>query len=82
MKKIIIIFFLLLLASGLAESYEYHMPVNVQCTMTPAVLLPGDEAILAIEMANGGASYGTGRDTGLGSYVQASLSPRPSTGPF
>ena len=77
MKKFIIILSLLLLASGLVESYEYHMPVNVQCTMTPAVLLPGDEAILAIEMTNGGASYGTGRDTGLGSYVQASLLSTP-----
>ena len=44
------------------------MPVNIQCTMTPAVLLPGDEAMLAIEMANGAASYGVGKDAGSGSY--------------
>ena len=53
LKRLIQITFLLLLATGFAAAYDYHMPVNIQCTMTPAVLLPGDEAVLAIELANG-----------------------------
>ncbi len=58
---------LLLLSSGLAAAYEYHMPVNIVATTTPVVLSPGDEAVLAIELTNGAASYGVGKsaaDTG------------------
>ena len=73
---------LLLLASGFAAAYEYHMPVNIQCTMTPAVLLPGDEAVLAIELTNGAASYGAGKDAGAGALPRAHFSPRPSTEPL
>jgi hypothetical protein len=77
MKRLSSILFLLLLASGFASAYDYHMPVNIQCTMTPAVLLPGDEAVLAIELANGAASYGAGKDAGAGSSAQSSLLSTP-----
>jgi hypothetical protein len=77
MKSIISILFLILLASGYAAAYEYHMPVNIQSTMTPAVLLPGDEAVLAIELANGAASYGVGKDAGAGSSAQSALLSTP-----
>jgi len=77
MKRIFLISLILLLASGFAAAYEYHMPVNIQSTMTPAVLLPGDEAVLAIELANGAASYGAGKDAGAGSYAQGTLLSTP-----
>lgn len=71
------VFFLLLLMAGSAAAYEYHMPVNVQCTSNPAVLMPGDEALLAIEMQSGSASYGVGKDAGSGSTAQSSLLSTP-----
>ncbi len=77
MKKIISILLFILLAAGLASSYEYHMPVNIKATMTPAVLLPGDEAIVAIEMSNGAASYGAGKDAGAGSSATGTLLSTP-----
>ncbi len=77
MLRLIQILLLLLLASGFAAAYEYRMPVNIQSTMTPAVLLPGDEAVLAIELANGAASYGVGKDAGAGSSAQAALLSTP-----
>lgn len=77
MKRFIQILFLLLLVSGFAAAYEYHMPVNVQSKMTPAVLLPGDEAVLAIEMVNGAASYAVGKDAGVGNFAQGTLLSTP-----
>ena len=77
MIKYLKIFLLLLLITGSAVAYEYHMPVNIQCTTTPAVLMPGDEALLAIEMQNGAASYGAGKDSGSGSTAQSSLLSTP-----
>ena len=77
MLRLIQVLLLLLLASGFAAAYEYRMPVNIQCTMTPAVLLPGDEAMLAIELANGAASYGAGKDAGAGSSAQGTLLSTP-----
>ncbi|MFZ3147752.1 MAG: hypothetical protein WA137_01780 [Methanothrix sp.] len=77
MKKVISILLLVLLAAGLASSYEYHMPVNIEATMTPAVLLPGDEAVLAIVMSNGAASYGAGKDSGAGSSATGTLLSTP-----
>ena len=53
------------------------MPVNIQSTMTPAVLMPGDEAMLAIELTNGAASYGVGKDAGAGSSAQSALLSTP-----
>ncbi len=75
MKKLILLF--ILLAASLASSYEYHMPVNIEATMTPAVLLPGDEAVLAIDMSNGAASYGAGKDSGAGSSAAGTLLSTP-----
>lgn len=77
MIKYLQIFLLLLLITGSAVAYEYHMPVNIQCTTTPAVLMPGDEALLAIEMQNGAASYGIGKDSGSGSTAQSTLLSTP-----
>ncbi len=64
MNRMFLILCYILLMAGFASSYEYHMPVNIKADMTPGVLLPGDEAVLSIEMANGAASYGTGKDSG------------------
>jgi hypothetical protein len=77
MKKLILILLSILLATGMTSSYEYHMPVNIQATMTPAVLLPGDEAVLAIEMTNGAATYGAGKDAGAGSSATGTLLSTP-----
>jgi hypothetical protein len=77
MKRYLQFFFLLLLIAGSAAAYEYHMPVNVQCTSTPAVLMPGDDALLAIEMQSGSASYGVGKDAGSGSTAQSALLSTP-----
>ena len=77
MKRIFQIFFLLLLTTGFAAAYEYHMPVNIQNTITPAVLMPGDEGLLAIELQNGAAAYGAGRDAGAGSSAQDALLSTP-----
>jgi hypothetical protein len=77
MKIYLHLFFLLMLIAGSAAAYEYHMPVNVKCTSTPAVLMSGDEALLAIEMQSGSASYGVGKDAGSGSTAQSSLLSTP-----
>jgi hypothetical protein len=74
MKRIFQILFLLLLSTGFAAAYEYHMPVNIQSTITPAVLMPGDVGLLAIDLQNGAAAYGTGRDAGASSSANAILS--------
>lgn len=58
---------LLFLIIGSAAAYEYHMPVNIQPTIAPAVLMPGDEAVVAIELQNGAAAYGAGGTAGAGS---------------
>lgn len=68
---------LLLPAAQPAGAYEYHMPVNIEYTMTPSVLLPGDEAMLSIEMANGAASYGAGEDAGARTYSQGTVLSTP-----
>ncbi len=68
MKRAFLISALLLfLIIGSAAAYEYHMPVNIQPTITPAVLMPGDEAVVAIELQNGAAAYGAGGTAGAGS---------------
>jgi hypothetical protein len=60
---------LLLLALPLAflsaSAYVYHMPVIVQSTSSPEVLMPGDTAVLTIELANGAAQYGVSERQGL-----------------
>jgi hypothetical protein len=77
MKRIFLIFFLLLLTTGFAAAYEYRMPVNIQNTVMPAVLMPGDEGLLAIELQNGAAAYGAGRDAGIGRSAQDTLLSTP-----
>jgi len=77
MKLAFLISFLLLLIMGSAAAYEYHMPVNIHPTITPAVLMPGDEAIVAIELENGAAAYGVGKDAGAGSTAQSALLSTP-----
>jgi len=77
MKRIFQIFLLLLLTTGFAAAYEYHMPVNIQNTVTPAVLMPGDEGLLVLELQNGAAAYGAGRDAGAGSSAQDALLSTP-----
>jgi LPXTG-motif cell wall-anchored protein len=73
MKRIFILI-LMLLTAGLAGGYEYRMPVNIQSSTNPAVLMPGDEAILTIQMQNGAAAYGVGRDAGVSSSSNVILS--------
>jgi hypothetical protein len=51
-----------LLAIGSAPALEYHMPVNIQSTVNPTVLMPGDEALITIDLQNGAAAYGTGKE--------------------
>jgi hypothetical protein len=46
-----------------SASYIYHIPVNVQSSTDPTVLMPGDTAILSIELQNGAAQYGAGSET-------------------
>lgn len=77
MNRILLIFFLLLLTTGLVAAYEYRMPVNIQNTVMPAVLMPGDEGLLAIELQNGAAAYGAGRDAGIGRSAQDTLLSTP-----
>jgi len=57
---------LLILIVGSSQAYEYHMPVEIQSTITPSVLMPGDEAVVAIELQNGAAAYGAGGTAGAG----------------
>ena len=46
-----------------SASYIYHIPVNVQSSIDPTVLMPGDTAVLSIELQNGAAQYGAGSET-------------------
>lgn len=43
-------------------SYIYHMPVVIQSTSAPEVLMPGDTSMLTITLKNGAAQYGTGKE--------------------
>lgn len=45
-------------------SYIYHMPVVVQPSLSPEVLMPGDSALLTITLKNGAAQYGAGEEAG------------------
>ncbi len=63
--------FVILLALLLAASthtalasYIYHMPVVVQPSLSPEVLMPGDTALLTITLKNGAAQYGAGEEAG------------------
>ncbi len=52
-------------------------PSTFNTRLTPAVLMPGDEALLAIELENGAASYGVGKDAGAGSTAQSAILSTP-----
>jgi LPXTG-motif cell wall-anchored protein len=54
---------MILIIGPASASYIYHIPVNVQSSTEPAVLMPGDTAILSIELQNGAAQYGAGSET-------------------
>ena len=43
-------FLLLLLMGGCGAAYEYNLPVSVKASVNPTVLMPGDEAVMAIEL--------------------------------
>jgi hypothetical protein len=51
----------ILISSSVA--YEYHMPTNVKATTDPEVLMPGDNAVVTVELQNGAASYGAGGES-------------------
>ncbi|OPX78144.1 MAG: hypothetical protein A4E45_01497 [Methanosaeta sp. PtaB.Bin039] len=69
----IIILIVHLLTSILASaSYVYHMPVNIRSSSSPEALMPGDTAVLTIEMENGAARYGAGNE-----YVQGLILSTP-----
>lgn len=68
---------LLALIIGSAAAYEYHMPANIQPTITPSVLMPGDEAVLAIELQNGAAAYGAGGSAGAGTAAAGTVLSTP-----
>ncbi|NPU87597.1 hypothetical protein [Methanothrix sp.] len=67
----------LLLIISVACAYIYHMPVNIQSTVDPAVLMPGDEAIIAIELENGAAEYGAGGESVAGTIAHSALISTP-----
>ncbi|MDM7911518.1 MAG: hypothetical protein QUS09_00310 [Methanotrichaceae archaeon] len=81
MSRAILISALLLIliigSIGSAAAYEYRMPVNIQPTITPSVLMPGDEAVLAIELQNGAAAYGTGGTAGAGTSAAGTVLSTP-----
>jgi LPXTG-motif cell wall-anchored protein len=68
---------LITLIAGFGAAYEYHMPVNIQPTITPSVLMPGDEAVVAIELQNGAASYGAGGTAGAGTSAAGTILSTP-----
>jgi hypothetical protein len=67
-RKAALVIVLALLLTALAHtamaSYIYHMPVVVQSSLSPEVLMPGDTALLTITLKNGAAQYGTGEEVG------------------
>jgi hypothetical protein len=65
------------LMAGFCAAYEYHMPVNIQSTITPSVLMPGDEAVVAIELQNGAAAYGAGETAGAGTSAAGTILSTP-----
>jgi hypothetical protein len=52
-----------LIIAPASASYIFHIPVNVQSSTDPAVLMPGDTGVLTIDMQNGAAAYGAGSET-------------------
>ena len=77
MKRAQLLFVLIILICGSSAAYEYRMPVNINPAVSPEVLMPGDEAVVAIELQNGASSYGVGRDAGAGSSAQTTVLSTP-----
>ena len=50
---------LLLLLSGCGSAYEYNLPVSISSSVNPSVLMPGDEAVMAIELQLNSATTGS-----------------------
>ena len=63
MRPSLVIVFLALFLAPASASYIYHIPVNVQSSTDPTVLMPGDTAVLSIDLQNGAAQYGAGSET-------------------
>ncbi|MGD0952861.1 MAG: hypothetical protein ABR985_10815 [Methanotrichaceae archaeon] len=62
MKPSLVLLFLLplvvtLIIAPASASYIFHIPVNVQSSTDPAVLMPGDTAVLSIDLQNGNALW-------------------------
>ncbi len=76
MKCILILISILMIATC-ADAYIYHMPVNIRSSVDPAVLMPGDEAIVAIELENGAAAYGAGGEAIAGTSAHSTLISTP-----
>jgi len=74
--RILLMISLLLMSSG-ASAYIYHMPVNIHSTVEPAVLMPGDDAVIAIELENGAANYGAGGESVAGTSAHSMLISTP-----
>jgi hypothetical protein len=53
------------------------MPVTIQSTITSSVLMPGDEAVVAIELQNGAASYGASETAGAGTSAAGTILSTP-----
>lgn len=77
MNRLLPILISLLLISSVACAYIYHMPVNIHSSVDPAVLMPGDEAIIAIELENGAAEYGAGGESVAGTSAHSMLISTP-----
>jgi hypothetical protein len=63
LRPSLVLIFLALIIAPASASYIYHIPVNVQSSTDPAILMPGDTAVLSIDLQNGAAQYGAGSET-------------------
>ena len=63
MRLGLVLVFLTLFLAPASASYIFHIPVNVQSSTEPTVLMPGDTGVLTIELQNGAAEYGAGSET-------------------
>jgi len=68
---------LFMLSAGSVSAYEYNLPVSISATVNPSVLMPGDEAVMAIELQLISAS---GKGEGTGSSATSQSMTAPGTG--
>jgi hypothetical protein len=66
LKRSLFIPVLLFLIIGSGAAYEFYMPVSIQATISPSVLMPGDEAVMALVLENGAEASGAAVTTGAG----------------